>query len=92
MKEVIAVLVIIWLALHFLSGCSTGNPRLDPNYMAYLEAMKNPSKMLEVEAAEGQTIQFSGIKKFIIYGVQTNSIVEYKKPVPLVDFIWLKIK
>jgi hypothetical protein len=78
MKEVIAVLIIIWLALYFLSGCASTSPRLDPNYMAYLEAMRNQPKILEIEAQEGQTIEFKGVKKFTVYGGQNSSIAEYK--------------
>lgn len=63
-------LIVLMLIGFVLTSCAT-NPKLDPNYQAYLKAQQqmaqNQPKIVEIDAQPGQTIEFKGISKFVVY-------------------------
>ncbi len=68
MKEVIGILIATGIILWLLTGCVTAKPTLNPNYVAYIEAKKVQTKVFEIVAQPGNSIQMSGIERFTVYG------------------------
>jgi len=79
-KWIVGVLLIL-LLFSWCSGCATAKSmELDKNYLAYLEAVRTPPKILELEGIPGQSIELKGISKFIVYGVVSTQIEQLRVP------------
>lgn len=73
--------LLLLLLLSWCSGCATAKARdLDKNYLAYLEAVRTPPKILEIEGIPGQSIELKGISKFVVYGVISTQIEQLRIP------------
>lgn len=70
MKRIVAVFLFV-LSVIMLTGCAS-TAKVDGNYLAYLEAMKQ-KPIIEIEAAEGQTLTISGLKRLAVYGNGSKS-------------------
>jgi hypothetical protein len=66
MKKVL-LLIICCATLIFTFGCASSKGKVDPNYLAYLNAAQAQPKVVEIEAEPGQTITMQGVKKFVVY-------------------------
>ncbi len=62
-------------------GCAT-TKGLDPNYVAYLDAMKNQPKIFEMKAKSGEVIELRGVESLVVYGGGYSKHIEQRKTEP----------
>ena len=76
MKKAASFIILVALVSFF--GCSH-EMRMDPNYVAYLQAAKEQPKVIEITAQPGQTIELRGVERFTVYG-PSGVKVEQRQP------------
>ncbi len=68
--------IILSMVGFIVTSCAT-NPKLDPNYQAYLKVQQqmaqNQPKIVEIDAQPGQSIVLQGISKFVVYNANSGS-------------------
>lgn len=70
MKNLMSLILVLGLI-----GCVS--TKIDPNYLAYLQAAQVQPKIVEIEAKDGESIELVGVKRFIVYGVSGLQIEQH---------------